>query len=242
MSIFSSQVDSMTHIPKLTATKAPIRSSHAMEKLRRTMQRIARPQEEEGQGWILPTGFLDIDQYLPMGGMPSHAVHEITGPQSMGFTSELLTRMQHDHTCVWVRSAKATSVPYGPFLAAKGLNTEQILFVECQSDQDLFWCMEEALKSKATAFVIGEPKAAIGLTTSRRFQLAAENGHSLGFVLSVENGPSNALFSRWHIQACPTTHKEDLAWLVDLQRFRGTPKRTWRVALSKPIEEVLHGE
>ena len=242
MSIFSPQVDSMTHTSELTTAKTPIRSSHAMEKLRRTMQRIARPQEEDGQGWILKTGFLDIDQYLPMGGIPSHAVHEITGPQSIGFTSQLLTRMQHDHTCVWVRSAKATSVPYGPFLAAKGLDTEQILFVECQSDQDLFWCMEEALKSKATAFVIGEPKAAIDLTTSRRFQLAAENGHSLGLILSAENGPSNALFSRWRIQANPTTNKEDLAWLIDLQRFRGTPKKTWRVALTKPTEGALHGE
>lgn len=236
-----SQVDSMTNTPEFTASKTTSPTGHAIEKLRLTMQRLAHPQEEDGKSWVLRTGFSDIDQYLPAGGISSHAVHEITGPQSMGFVSQLLTKTHHEHTCVWARSAKANSVPYGPFLAAKGLNTEQILFVECQSDQDLFWCMEEALKSKATALVIGEPRSAIDLTTSRRFQLAAENGHSLGLVLCAANGPSNALFSRWYIQASPTTDDESLAWYIDLQRIRGAPKKAWRVAHSKSEKEIVHG-
>ncbi|WP_218048645.1 ImuA family protein, partial [Curvivirga aplysinae] len=198
--------------------------------LRGKLRRIERLHSQQNKPWILSSSFNEVDSYLPEAGIPSHAVHAINGPSALFFLLRLLSVMPIDYKILWCRSAKAQAVPYGPAILEHGIDPERILFVQCHSLQDLLWSYEEALKSSSIHIAILEPEAAIKLIESRRLQLAAEIGGSIGFLISqspdyVSN--ANAIFSRWHITPLPTAG----LYQLELQRMRNAPPKTWQVGV-----------
>ncbi|WP_420549578.1 ImuA family protein [Curvivirga sp.] len=199
-----------------------------MATLRTKLRGIERLHSQQSKPWILSSSFQQIDSCLPEAGIPSHAVHAINGPAALFFLLRLLSVPLTGQTILWCRSAKAREVPYGPALLEYGLNPEDILFVQCDNMQDLLWSYEEALKSRAIRIAVLEPEAVINLIESRRLQLAAEIGGSIGFLLSQNPdyvSRANALFSRWYISPLPTAGN----YQIDLQRMRNTSPKMWQV-------------
>jgi len=68
--------------------------------------------------------------------------------------------------------ARGDAIPYAPALAA-WFDPARLLMVTVRRDEDLFWAMEEGLRTPGIAAVLGETRAA-DPTAGRRLSLAAE--------------------------------------------------------------------
>src|SRR5206468_4021123 len=91
---------------------------------------------------------------------------------------------------------------YGPGLAPFGLPPERLVLVHAGSETEVLWVLEEGLRTRGVAVVIGE-LTALDLTAARRLQLAAEAGGGTGVVLRPADtaGGSGAACSRWRVRA-----------------------------------------
>ena len=138
------------------------------------------------------------------GGLAGDGLHEIApatpgdGAAAMGFALAIGARFLGaagrrtsaliitDDFC-----ARETGALYGPGLAALGLAMQRLIFVRAPDAPALLWAMEEALKSGAPAFVIGEMWGGArhyGLTASRRLLLAARAGRTPALIVPVPGG------------------------------------------------------
>ena len=94
--------------------------------------------------------------------------------------------------------------PYGPGLAALGLDPSRLLLVETAKAADVLWAIEEGLKSGAPALVVGET-GEIGLTPSRRLALAAAGTNTPCLLLTpARSAPTPATSTRWRIAPAPS--------------------------------------
>lgn len=103
--------------------------------------------------------------------------------------------------------------PYGPGLALHGLDPARLVLVAASNAQQALWAMEEALKCRAPALVIGELWSAksYDLTASRRLLLAAQkHGTPALLFLTGLAGQAEHLSSgadqRFEIRAHPSVH------------------------------------
>lgn len=165
-------------------------------------------------------GLPDLDVVLPEGGLARGAVHEATGAAAGGFAAMIAGRLAGP--VLWCRDAADRTMLYGPGLEAYGLSPARVIVAHCRDRTDLLWAMEEGLRTKNLAAVVGEPPGAVDLTTSRRLQLAAEAGGGLGIVVKAKGGfAASALESRWRIDAVPAGDAFRPRWRVGLERCRG---------------------
>ncbi len=127
------------------------------------------------------------------GGLADDGLHEIApaspgdGPAAIGFALALAARFiaLRRHTAIVMAEdfALAELGPlYGPGLAAFGLDPRRLVFVRTPDAPALFQAMEDALKSGASAAVVGEAwrLKAYDLAASRRLLLAARAGGDAG--------------------------------------------------------------
>jgi protein ImuA len=78
------------------------------------------------------------------------------------------------------------AVPYGPGLAAHGLDPARLILVNVATTRDLVWAMEEALKCPACTAVIGEfwsSRPPAELVASLRLLRAARSSAASGLLL-----------------------------------------------------------
>jgi hypothetical protein len=73
----------------------------------------------------------------------------------------------------------------------QGLRLEQLLIIRAEKPVDALWACEQALRCKSFGAVIAWP-AAIKDREIRRLQLAAEAGHSIGFMYRAPAAASEA--------------------------------------------------
>ena len=184
--------------------------------LRQQVARLERGgQVTEGAvGFGLP----EIDDVLPGGGLLKDAVHECLGSGAAVWAILLAARLEGP--VLWCLNDTRCEDPYGPGLAALGLDPSRLTLARCRNPKEMLWVMEEGLRSSAPATVIAEPEADIGLIESRRLQLAAEAGGTLGLILPTEGGAGrlvpSAVTSRWQVDPQPGG-----GWHVVLHRCRG---------------------
>lgn len=136
------------------------------------------------------------------GGLRRGALHEIVpggagdGPAASGFALALSARFAKaapascgaviwivEHCAGWENGA-----PYGPGLALFGLDPARLIFIHTFNPKESLWSMEEALKCRAAAAVIGEIwslEKVYGLVASRRLALAAQKGGAPGLMLAA---------------------------------------------------------
>ena len=101
-----------------------------------------------------------------------------------GFIAGILTPlMQNGSAVIWIGSAPAI---FPPALKSFGIVPDKIIFINLQTEKEVLWAMEEALKCEGLAAVIGEIKE-LSFTASRRLQLAVEESHVTGFI--IRNNP-----------------------------------------------------
>lgn len=179
------------------------------------------------------TGLAVLDTRLPWGGLPRGALHEVLGEAEDAarfcFVAALLARLPTSAgRILWCRASAATAEvgrPYGSGLDRLGLPPERLILLDARHPADVLWAMEEGLRCRGLAAVVGEG-VEVSMTASRRLQLAAEAGEGLGLLLPPPGkiSPSVAL-TRWQVKAAPG--RFDPAglgrsrWEVALLRCRG---------------------
>lgn len=93
--------------------------------------------------------------------------------------------------------------PYGPGLQGLGLDPAALLIVETARISDTLWAIEEGLKSRCLALVVGVA-GSIDLTPSRRLALAAGAGATPALLLTAARSPATgATATRWRVGRAP---------------------------------------
>lgn len=205
------------------ASAAPPSTNRPLvQELRQAIRRLEgyHPEREE-RCRLLPFGIEGIDAALG-GGLPRAALHEIAAPSeadlpaAAGFALALAAAQSRMGTAsesaasngavLWIAedmSRLETGLPYGPGLDELGLAPEAVLTVAAACAQDVLWAMEEALRCRAVAAVIGEiRKPPDGRAASRRLSLAAGREQAMALLLCAQPGPrGGSASSRWMVGA-----------------------------------------
>lgn len=176
-----------------------------------------------------------IEQSFPGGVFPKRAIHEFitVSPQdsaaSDGFIAGLIAvLMEEGAACVWVSTARRL---FPASLSLFNVAPERIIFMDVDSEKDVLWVTEEALKCEGLAAVVSELHS-VSLIESRRLQLAVEASGVTGFILrkDASKAASTVATARWRISPLPTDTEDGMPglgfprWQVDLLKVRnGNP-------------------
>ena len=131
----------------------------------------------------IATGIAALDSSLPQGGWPPTALSEILLPADgvgeLQLVLPALARLARKDKPVML-----VSPPYLPGVAgwcAGGVDMRHVVIVQAASSTQALWAMEQCLRSAACAAVLGWPNQADDRAL-RRLQVAADTGHTPGFV------------------------------------------------------------
>jgi protein ImuA len=224
------------------------RKTSALAALRQKIRQIERlgsqPKARAQAIALLPA----LDSLWPEKGLPLGCLHEVqgdNGPASFaamsGFAAAIAGRLG---TTLWV-STRADFYGagfYAPGLAQVGLSPTRLIAATVTSESDLLAVMEEGLRHRALACVIGEV-GRLNLIASRRLQLAGEKSGVTAFVLRTARtkaARAQALTepitaaSRWRITAMPSSpHAVPEAgracWRLELLQSRSGATGDWIV-------------
>src|SRR6185312_4952540 len=216
-----------------------------VDRLRREIARIEQG-ARDATAPVLPFGVAEIDRCLPGGGLMRGALHEVNGkgpdeedasvPAS--FIAGLAARLDPAKQILWCQSGGGDL--YGPGLASCGLAPARLLIAHAGNAVDLLWAMEEGLRTRSLAAVVGEI-ADLAAPASRRLQLAAENTGVTAFALRRFRVPSgtarapNASVTRWCVSPAPSAPRDGEPglgrprWRLELWRARGGAPAEWIV-------------
>jgi protein ImuA len=189
----------------------------------------------------LPFGVVGLDAALPGGGLALGALHQIHegGPRgryaatAVLFAGGILARL--DGPVLWCLHSRDL---FAPALARVGLHPDRVVYCETWRDAEVLPAMEEGLRHRGLAGVVGE-LTRMTLTPSRRLQLAAEGSGVTALVVhrlcageAIEPEPSAAR-TRWRVAPAPSEspnrHLGRPRWRLELQRSRGGAPGTWIV-------------
>lgn len=143
----------------------------------------------ETAGWKnLASGYPKLDQCLPGGGWPRHALTEILldhyGTGELQLLMPALAQLsQPEEGCEvirdagWIAWVAPPFEPYPPALQQWGVNLSRVLIVRPKTGKEALWAAEQALSSGNCAAVLLWSNA-LDDATSRRLQIAAEKGQS----------------------------------------------------------------
>lgn len=184
-----------------------------------------------GGGPPLPLGWPAVDAALG-GGLAASAVHEVFGPAAPGFALRWLGRLHAP--VLWIHPRRQAAALYGAGLVQVAPDLPQNLIVtRALTQAEGLWAAEEGLRSGAPAAVVLTPAQPVGLTESRRLQLAAERGRIPALLIGGEAEavpsaglPPSAAATRWCVAPAPSRLPESAGatiprWRLRLLRRRG---------------------
>jgi protein ImuA len=224
----------------------PTAPPHVLTDLRSRIARIARDPARR-RAPAIRFGIAALDRHLPDGGLAIGALHEAagTGPDTEHaaaaalFAAGALARLRGP--VLW---ALPRDDLFAPALAGVGLHPDRLILAA--AGKQVLSVMEEGLRHRGLAGVVGELEGPLTLTASRRLQLAAEASGVTAIVLRRarrHDDPTlaepNAAVTRWRLTALPSTPPLPQApdipglgrarWRLDLLRCRGGDPATWIV-------------
>lgn len=133
----------------------------------------------------LSSGHTALDAQLQQGGWPLDSTIELLsdgcGLGAMGLFLPAMERLSDQGR--WQAFIAPPYIPYAPLLAARGIDTQQVLLVHPKNRQELLWATEQALRSTTCSAVfswLGAQDYSYG--ELRKLQLAAANGDSLAVL------------------------------------------------------------
>ena len=205
-------------------------------------ERIGRLECRGRSRKALPFGVRAVDRHLPGGGLALDALHEVmeTGAASEHaaaatlFIAGILAR--NKGPVLWCVRRRDL---FAPALAAVGLHPDRVIYAETHREAEVLAAAEEGLRHKGLAGVVAEV-ARLGLTASRRLQLAAEESGVPALILRrwrndcerASDAEATAAVTRWRVSAAashplpvPGIGRE--RWLVELIRCKGAEPRSW---------------
>lgn len=200
---------------------------NAITSLREAIGAIGMPDRHPA---ILPFGLAGLDARLADGGLRIGALHEAAtagtdwgddAPVSL-FLAGIAAR--NPGPVLWLVGRRDL---FAPAVSQAGLGPDRLIHAEASDDAQLLAAMEDALRHRGLAAVIGEVGKA-SLTATRRLQLAAEGGTTLALLLRRHAragrdplaAPSAAM-TRWRIGPAPSAPLP----------VAGVGRARWRVAL-----------
>ncbi|HZW59410.1 MAG TPA: translesion DNA synthesis-associated protein ImuA [Woeseiaceae bacterium] len=151
--------------------------------------RVWRGQSDASARQGLATGYPRLDQHLPGGGWPPHALTEILleryGSGELKLLMPALARLSQAAgkprddaaDAGWLAWIAPPFQPYPPALMQWGIDLSRVLIVRPRQGSDALWAAEQALSSGNCAAVLLWSEA-FDHAASRRLQLAAEQGAS----------------------------------------------------------------
>ena len=222
-----------------------------IEQLRQRLQALQRPAGLADGCTALPFGIAAVDAALG-GGLPRGTLHEIAAPgeahcaAATGFALGLSSLRSGTHAArsvVWLAEDMAlaeSGAPYGPGLMDFALAPERLLTVAAAHRRDLLWAMEEALRCRAVAAVIGELRpGALDRVAVRRLSLAAAESGALALLLrAAPADDASTATTRWIVGAAPSA-TERPRFAVELVRNRRGPLGAWILEWSDSNERFL---
>lgn len=133
----------------------------------------------------LATGYAALDAQLQQGGWPLDSTIELLsdgcGLGAMGLFLSAMERLSEQGR--WQVFIAPPYIPYAPLLAARGIDTRQVLLVHPQNRQDLLWATEQALRSSTCSAVFSWLGAQdYRYSDLRKLQLAAAGGDTLAVL------------------------------------------------------------
>jgi len=190
----------------------------------------------------LPFGLKALDSHLPGGGLARGVLHEMieaghasefAGCTTL-FTAGIAARLKGP--VLWCLTRRDL---FAPGLLRAGLHPDRVIYAEAEREREILPLIEEGLREKGLAAVIGEVSR-LGLTTSRRLQLAAEATGVTALIIrrwwtwaekDLVHRPTAAV-TRWRIAPAPSEFMPAPGlgrerWQVELLRCRGAEPRTW---------------
>ena len=213
---------------RLNETMADCGSAGLWESLDREMTARIRPDE----GRIIP------------------ALHELVAdgygsrPAARDFSLALVASLLHqqgnaESMVLWCQRWQDDGEfgrPYGPGLLDLGLRPEQLIMVTGRRDADCLWAMEQGLRSRSLAVVIGMVEQ-VDLIASRRLSLAAAGHRTWCLLLPAFHGQEpSAASTRWRVKAIASAsgHLDDKLlgrprWQLTLERSRNGQSGRWIV-------------
>ncbi|WP_114186904.1 ImuA family protein [Microvirga aerophila] len=227
--------------PRPSLSAVPSVTSATVAALRRQIERLEGGAQARAP---LPFGIAGLDDHLPGGGLARGALHEAVeaGPaaefagSATLFTAGIATRLEGP--VLWCLTRRDL---FAPGLAAAGLVPGRIIYAEAGRDREVLPLVEEGLRERGLAAVVGEVTR-LSLIASRRLQLAAEASGVTALLLrrwwtvaekDLAALPSAAV-TRWRIAPAATEPAPAPApglgrvqWQVDLVRCRGGAPRSW---------------
>ena len=195
--------------------------ARVLDALRLQISRIERGGPHKAIGATrLRFGIDAIDAVLPQGGLAGGMLHEVLGEGADSehttvpslLVGSLLARMvaalrpgQGQGQVLWAMRGRDL---FAPALAAVGLHPDRLILVE--AGRAVLDVMEEALRHPGLLGVVGEIDGRLGLTASRRLQLAAEASGVVGFAIRRSRrfddpalAAPSAAASRWRVGVLP---------------------------------------
>lgn len=142
----------------------------------------------------LATGYRTLDTELQQGGWPLGSTVELLsdgcGLGSMGLFLPAMERLSEQGR--WQVFIAPPYIPYAPLLAARGIDTQQVLLVHPQNREDLLWATEQALRSTTCSAVFSWLGAhEYRYSELRKLQLAAASDNSLGVLFRPNHAAHN---------------------------------------------------
>ena len=162
---------------------------------------------------VLPFEIAAIDSRLADCGMRRDALHEVAGQGSNWGDDAAATLFiagiaaRANGPVLWVVRTRDL---FAPGLYQAGLDPARVLYAEAKDDAELLALMEDGLRHRGLAAVIGEAKK-VAMASTRRLQLAAEGGQTIAFLLKrpMRQGDDplavpSAAVTRWCVSSEPS--------------------------------------
>lgn len=203
--------------------------------------RIWRGKEGRFSSPVIPTGFGDLDRYLPAGGWPNGAITELAlDHYGIGELKLLIPALIHlsrrdAKNKKWMVWVAPPFVPYAPALQQQGIDLDCLLIVHLRETQgNCLWAVEQAIRSGSSAAVLAWVQAADD-TDLRRLQLAAEE--RCCWVVLFR--PVAALQERSPATLRMRLHRNESATLLEIIKCRGRPPAMLTL---EPISKSMRAE
>ncbi len=142
----------------------------------------------------LATGYAALDTQLQQNGWPLDSTIELlsdgSGLGAMGLFLPAMEQLSEQGR--WQVFIAPPYRPYAPLLAARGIDTRQVLLVHPKNRQDLLWATEQALRSTTCSAVFSWLGAQeYSYSELRKLQLAAASGDSLAVLFRPNQAGHN---------------------------------------------------